>query len=154
MAPGDSGRSRALVALGRVALVFWGGFWFWAFSWQYSSSFFRYDLASRLPAFGAMLAAAVALPWSGGRQWWRYRCGERTRLAAFGRHLLATGAALALPFGVVVALRVAPRAMRPSADDAMGIGIDLLAVLAIAIATALVLGVALAGSRPDAGRVD
>jgi hypothetical protein len=101
-----------------------------------------------------MLAAAVALPWSGGRQWWRYRSGERTRLAAFGRHLLATGAALGVPLGVVAALRVAPRAMRPSADDAMGIGLDFLAVLAIAVASALVLGVALASTPPAPRRVE
>lgn len=146
-----SRRSDAPLAFGRVALVAWGAFWFWAFSWQYSSSFFRYDLASRLPAFLAMLGAAVALPWSAGRQWWRFRRGERTRLGAFGRHLLATGVALGVPFGVVAAMRVAPRALRPSADDAMGIGLDFLAVLAIAITAALVLGVALASTRPARG---
>jgi hypothetical protein len=149
-----SARSRgfdARLVLGRVALVAWGAFWFWAFSWQYSSSFFRYNLGSRLPAFLAMLSAAVALPWSAGRQWWRFRHGERTRLAAFARHLLASGLALGVPFGIVAALRVGPRALRPSADDAMGIGLDYLAVLAIAIAAALVLGVALASSRPARG---
>jgi len=139
------------VVAGRIALVAWGAFWFWAFSWQYSSSFFRYSLASRLPAFLAMLGAAVALAWSAGRQWWRFRRGERSRLAAFGRHLLATGVALGVPFGVLAALRLGPRSLRPSADDAMGIGLDYLAVLAIAIAAALVLGVALASSRPARG---
>lgn len=151
MASARSRRSVTLLAFGRVTLVAWGAFWFWAFSWQYSSSFFRYDLASRLPAFLAMLGAAVALPWSAGRQWWRYRRGERTRRGAFGRHLLATGIALGVPFGVVAAMRVAPRALRPSADDAMGIGMDFLAVLAIAITAALALGVALASTRPARG---
>jgi branched-subunit amino acid ABC-type transport system permease component len=151
VASARSRRSVAPLVLGRVALVAWGAFWFWAFSWQYSSGFFRYDLAARLPPFLAMLAAAIALPWSAGRQWWRFRRGERTRMAAFGRHLLATGAALGVPFGVVAAMRVAPRALRPSADDAMGIGLDFLAVLAIAITAALGLGVALASSRPARG---
>jgi hypothetical protein len=36
VARGEIDRSRALLALGRLALVVWGGFWFWAFSWQYS----------------------------------------------------------------------------------------------------------------------
>jgi hypothetical protein len=151
---GASDRSVALLAFGRIALAVWGAFWFWAFSWQYSSSFFDHHRASRLPVFLAMLTAAIVLPWSGARQWWRHRRGERSRLEAFGRHLLATGAALGVPFGVVAALRVAPRSWRPSADDAMGIGIDFLAVLAIAVATALVLGVALASSRPAPGTVE
>jgi hypothetical protein len=56
-----------------------------------------------------------------------------------------------VPFGVLAALRLGPRSLRPSADDAMGIGLDYLAVLAIAIAAALVLGVALASSRPARG---
>jgi len=38
-------------AIWYVALTAWSAFAFWAFSLSYSTAFFQYDLASRLPPF-------------------------------------------------------------------------------------------------------
>jgi hypothetical protein len=45
-----------------VAFAGWVVLAFWAFSLSSSSSFFEYNLPSRLPPFLAAFAAAVALP--------------------------------------------------------------------------------------------
>ena len=65
-------RSRSLrLVMKLTALLAWSAFAFWLFRFSFSSSFFRYNLASRLPPFAAAFAGAVALPISAHHQWRR-----------------------------------------------------------------------------------
>jgi hypothetical protein len=120
-------------------------FWFWAFSFAYSSSFFAYNQHSRIPAFIAALAGAALILISVVAQW-RSRRGLWT--ACF-RH--AVGVLIALcPLGLTLAVLVrAPEPWRPSADDAMGIGINLmlLAGLGVCSVTGLAVGLWLRNIR-------
>jgi hypothetical protein len=128
-------------------------FWFWAFSLAYSSGFFRYHHHTRLPLLAAALLCVVALPASALVQWRRVRRGDASAPAALVAHGLTTLAALALPFGLTLAFSRAPRPWHLEADEAMGAGLDNLALLLVAVACALVLGVALTvrGARRRAG---
>jgi hypothetical protein len=123
-----------------AAALAWMAFWFWTFSCSYSSSFFVYNRHSRLPVFGAALFAAAAILVSGWRQW----SSRRAILVACVRH--AAWSALALvPFVIVSGVLMrAPHPWRPSADDAMGTGIDFMILCALAIVSVLLLALALA----------
>ena len=131
-----------------IALLAWSAFAFWLFSFSYSDGYFRYSLASRLPLFLVAFAAAVAIPCSAAWQWLRARRARTTRLRAWLAHVIACALAL-VPFFLVTAVLVRlPSRWRLSADDAMGAGIDFLMLLALAIASGVVLAVALALTRP------
>jgi hypothetical protein len=123
-------------------------FWFWAFSFAYSSSFFAYNQHSRIPAFIAALAGAALILISFVAQW-RSRRGLWN---AFLRH--AVGVLIALcPLGLTLAILVrAPEPWRPSADDAMGMGINLilLAGLGVCSVTGLAVGLWLRNVRRSA----
>lgn len=136
-----------------VLLLAWAVFAFWLFSLSYSSSFFRYNLPSRLPPFVAAVAGAVALPISAVYQWRRARRRAVSPLKAWILHGLCAAAAV-LPLMLVAAIQSrAPNPWHASADDAMGTGIDFLLLAAGAILSSLVLGVALLAGRsaPRAG---
>jgi hypothetical protein len=131
-----------------IALLAWLAFAFWLFSFSYSDGYFRYSLASRLPLFLVAFAVAVAIPCSAAWQWLRVRRARTTRLRAWLAHALTCALAF-VPFFLVTAVLVRlPSRWRLSADDAMGAGIDFLMLLALAIASGVVLAVALALTRP------
>jgi hypothetical protein len=121
----------------------WCAFWFWAFSFAYSSGFFRYNMHSRLPTFIAALFAACALPASALLQWRQVKGGRRGRLAGMVIHVVASCAVLAVPFATMFILSRAPSPWRLEADDAMGVGIDIALLVLVAGGSAAVLGVAL-----------
>ena len=132
-----------------AVLLAWTGLAFWAFSFSYSSSFFQYSRPSRLPPFVAALLA-VLIPISGVRQWRRVRLGKTSALRAWIAHALAAAASLA-PLALVAAILArAPDPWRLSGDDAMGVGLNFLGLAALGVASALILGVALAMRDVDA----
>jgi hypothetical protein len=134
------------VALGVVkltAFVAWCCFVFWVFSFNYSSSFFHYNVHSRLPPFLAAFSGAVALPLSVHYQWTRIRLGYSSPLRAWLFHGVSALACV-LPLLAVAGLMVRlPAPWHASADDAMGTGIDFLILVALALASSVLLGLAL-----------
>lgn len=121
----------AVVAAGLA----WTGCWFWAFSFGFSDSFFMYNRHSRIPPLIGATLAAAGIYVSFVVQWRR----SGSILGAFVRHVAGVVVAMA-PFLILPALlRRAPRHWRPSADDAMGIGIDFLVLTALAITSAVLL---------------
>ncbi|MCM2256329.1 MAG: hypothetical protein NDJ94_11730 [Vicinamibacteria bacterium] len=125
----------ALVAAGLA----WTGCWFWAFSFGFSDSFFEHNRHSRIPPLIAATLAAAGIFTSFVVQWRR----SGSIQGAFVRHVAGVVVAMG-PFLILPALlRHAPRHWRPSADDAMGIGIDFLVLTALAVASAVVLPAAL-----------
>ena len=145
-------RFKALPVAGTLLLFGWAAFWFWAFSFAYSDSFFLYNRYSRIPILVAAVAAAILIPISALHQWKRHAKEGRGRMRAVLTHAAACFIILGAPFTVSWALSKAPRPWRPSADDAMGAGIDLLLLLAIAALSIAALGIAVKVSRP--GRQD
>jgi hypothetical protein len=141
----SSGSMRRLL-LGCL-LAAWAAFWFWAFSFAYSDSFFRWSPGSRLPAFATCWIAAVALPASAWLQLARARRGELGAARALGTHILVTAAALGVPAATAGALARAPEPFHLSGDDAMGVGINFLALCAIALASLAALLAALYATR-------
>lgn len=140
---------RALAARTSVAIaaLAWALFCIWLFSFSFSDRFFEYNLPSRLPPFLAAVASAMAIPVSGVRQWLRARHGKVTRLRAWMTHVIASAASM-LPFVLVVAIgSKAPTPWRPSADDAMGLGIDFVMLIGIGLVSLLLCGLALAATR-------
>jgi hypothetical protein len=129
-------------ALLAVLACAWISFWFWAFSFAFSSSFFTYNQHTRLPTFIAALFASCAIPASALIQWRSVVRNKRGSIAAFVRHVLCTMAALAVPFGISFVLAKAPRPWRLEADDAVGVGID----TAILLLVTAVCGVSLAAA--------
>lgn len=115
-----------------MGLVAWAAFAFWLFSFSYSSSFFRWNLAARLGPFLGAWLAAVAFPVAAAWEISRYARGRHGALVAWLRQLGWTVLAF-LPFLAVTALqRRLPDPFRLSADDAMGVGIDFLILLVLA----------------------
>lgn len=146
-----AGMSRRIVLPAGVLL--WLGFWFWAFSFGYSDSFFDYDLCSRLSVFVAALFGAVVVPVSGYLAWRRHP----SLPGALGAHavglVLAVGPIVLAPY----ALSRLSGSCRLEGDDAMGAGFDLLILLGIGATSLVVLLVAaairgLARSRRERGR--
>ena len=139
---------------GLIGAIFlgWAGFWFWVFSFAYSDSFFLYNRPARLPVLFAAWLGACAILASAIWQWRRQGRRRGSILAACLRH--AIGVALSLcPLLVVSAvLRRAPPPWRPSADDAMGTGIDFLILCGLGIVSVAVLALALSARRISRGR--
>lgn len=126
-----------------LTLLAWAAFAVWAFAFSFSSSFFHYAPHSRLPPFFAAWAGAVVLPISAHLQWSRVARRGRSPLLAWFLHGV-TAAACVLPMMAVAAvLSRAPSPWRPSADDAMGAGIDFMVLTGMAIASGILLGLAL-----------
>jgi len=125
------GRGFPVRAVAWLALGLWSAAAFWTFSLSFSASFFRYNLASRLPPFLAAWLAATALPLLGARAWRRVRVGRTGIARAWIEYVLLASAAL-VPFLLTTAVeRRLPSPWRMSADDAMGAGIDFLILLGL-----------------------
>ena len=127
-----------------VIVAGWIAFWFWAFSFAFSDSFFRYNLHSRVPTFFTALAGVSAMPLSALLVWRQVVKGHCSPLVALAIHLFVTIAALALPLIVTYALARAPQPWHLEADDAMGVGIYMAALAIVAIFSVIVLVIALA----------
>ena len=145
-----SARSRAWRAGLAIALLAWTAFAFWLFSFAFSDGYFRFSLHSRLPVFLAAFAAGVAIPCSAAWQWHRAREGRTTRLRAWLGHALGCVLCLAPFVAVTATLSRLPSPWRLSGDDAMGAGIDFLMLVALAIASGVLLAGALVLTRPRA----
>lgn len=121
----------------RARLALWGAgalwmtFWFWAFSLAYSSSFFAYNRHSRLPVFAAALVGAAGIFASAVVQWRAPRSVVRACL----RHAVGVAASLFPLVAVSALLHRADGPWRPSADDAMGTGIDFLLLTGVGMAS-------------------
>jgi len=122
-----------------VAGALWLSFWFWAFSLAYSDSFFEYDRHSRLPVLAAALVGAAGIFASTVVQW----RSRRSIVARCVRHAFGVAASLCPLLAVSALLRRADPPWRPSADDAMGTGIDFLLLAGAGIASVAVLGAGL-----------
>jgi ankyrin repeat protein len=134
----------ASTAVARVvavaSLVAWSAFWFWAFSFAYSDSFFEYNRHTRIAAFVAVLLSAILLPISAVYWWLRPSASVFWPLLG---HIATSLVVLALPAAVTAVLSRADPPWHLSADDAMGVGIDYLFLLGIAIASLVVMLVAM-----------
>lgn len=116
-------------------LLLWVGLWFWAFSFGYSDSYFRYDPWVRLPVLGAAVWGAAALPVAAHLAW-RSRRSLLRSLAVYGG---GVGSAL-IPLGLTSFVLSRSRGRwHLQADDAMGAGIDFLILVGLSVA----IGVAL-----------
>lgn len=130
-----------------VALTAWTAFAFWAFSLSYSASYFQYDLPSRLPPFIAALAGAIAMPVSARYQLGRVSRNECSPIKGWLTHA-ATCVAAVLPLALTAAiLSRVPGPMHLSGDDAMGVGLNFLMLVLVAIVSGCVLAVMLMRRR-------
>jgi Mn2+/Fe2+ NRAMP family transporter len=133
--------------LRRIALAALLGGWIllalWTFSLSFSDSFFRYNLPSRLPPFLAASLGAVVLPVSLWFHWARVSGGRASAAGAWLRHSLVAAASLLPLVATAFLLHRAPEPFHPSADDAMGTGIDFLILAASAIASSVLFGLVL-----------
>jgi len=136
---GGGGSSFETAALLALAVV-WTVLWFWTFSLAYSRSFFAYDRHSRIPVFVAALMGALGIFASAAWQW----RSRRSPWAACLRHVGSVVLSLCPLVATSALLHRAPPPWRPSADDAMGIGIDFLLLVGAGIGTLVALGGALA----------
>ena len=133
-----------------VAYLCWAGFWFWAFSFAYSDSFFRYNLATRLPVLLLVLGAVAVPPWSDWMVLRKAHSGAWSRVTAWAVHLTATALPLAVFWGLTAAAVLVARAFGASAfgaDDAMGVGIDFMLCAAVVVAFDVAIGAGLLGSH-------
>jgi hypothetical protein len=139
----------AIKAAKAAAFAVWIVLAFWAFSLGSSSSFFAYNLPSRLPPFLAAFAAAVALPVSAHLQWQRVTREKVTPLRGWLVHTAVAAGSL-VPLPVIAALLArAPRPWHLSGDDAMGVGIDFLLLLAAAGFSSVLLALAFLLARSE-----
>lgn len=134
-------------ALASAVVVAWMAVWFWTFSFAFSDSFFTYNRHSRLPVFAAAWVASGTILWSAWLQWRR----RGPILRALLRHAAGAAGSVALLVVVSAVLARAPDPWHPSADDAMGTGIDFLMLSALGVASLVALGVALGMRRAVAG---
>jgi hypothetical protein len=125
-----------------VAFLAWMAIWFWAFSLAYSSSFFQYDLGTRLPfLFLSLLAVAVPPPSS----YWVVSRTIRMKSSATRAGLinLVVSALPLLLFSAVYFLWVylfqGPGRVAFEADEAMAIGIDFALCMGVFVATNVLL---------------
>jgi hypothetical protein len=124
----------------------WVAFWFWAFSFAFSDSFFAYHRHTRIPLFvGAVLCASL-LPLSAWLQWRSVADGSRSAVRALAWHMAASVVALCLPLALTFLFSRAEGPWRLEADEAMGAGINNAVLLLLAVSTALILAVAM-GAR-------
>lgn len=121
----------------------WIAFWFWAFSYAFSDSFFEYNRHSRIPTFLSALVSVSLIPVSVLLIWRKFLAGRLSAIAALGIHLLVMITALAFPLTVTQVLARAPQPWRLEADDAMGIGIYMAALALVAVLSTIVLAIAL-----------
>jgi len=122
-----------------VAGALWLSFWFWAFSLAYNDSFFEYNRRSRLPVLAAALVGAAGIFASAVVQW----RSRRPIVSGCLRHVFGAAVSLCPLLAVSALLRRADPPWRPSADDAMGTGIDFLLLVGAGIASLAVLGAGL-----------
>jgi hypothetical protein len=130
-------------AVARLGWGLWVALWTWAFAFSYSDSYFRYSPCTRIPVFAAALLGAIAMPASALRLWRRSGPAWALALRQAGASLVALLPVMATSF----VLSRAPGACRLSGDDAMGVGIDILVLGALALVTTVVLGLAVAARR-------
>ena len=133
-----------------VAYLGWAGFWFWAFSFAYSDSFFRYNLATRLPVLLLALGAVAVPPWSAWMVLRKARSGTWSKMMAWAVHLMVTTLPLAAFWALTSAAVLIARAFGAnafSADDAMGVGIDFMVCAAVVVAFDIAIGAWLLGSH-------
>lgn len=130
-------------ALSILIVIGWIAFWFWAFSFAFSDSFFRYNLHSRLPTFFTALVGVSAIPLSALLEWRQVVKGHRSPLAGFAIYLLITIVSIVLPLAVAHVLARAPQPWHLEADDAMGVGIYLAALFLVATLSVIAFSVAL-----------
>jgi len=140
-------------AIWYVALTAWTAFAFWAFSLSYSTAYFQYDLASRLPPFIAALAGAIAIPVSARYQLKRVGRNECSPIKGWLLHA-ATCVAAVMPLALTAAiLSRVPGPMHLSGDDAMGVGLNFLMLVLVAIVSGCILAVMLMRRRKPSGNV-
>jgi len=133
------GGMRARRGMWRAAFLLpWVGFWFWAFSFGYSDSFFEYDPWTRLPLLGAAVWGAATLPVAAHLAW-RSRPSLLRALAVYCAGVC--GALIPLGFTSFVLSRSRGR-WHLQADDAMGAGIDFLILVGLSVAIGVALLVA------------
>lgn len=141
--PAKVWRAFAIRGILGAGLVAWAAFAFWLFSYSFSSSFFRYNQPSRLPPFIAACLGAIVIPVSGFVQWRRVRRRSASPLAAALFHVAVSTVALGPLVIVAAILAHAPEPWHPSADDAMGVGIDFLILVGIALTSVIVMSIVL-----------
>jgi hypothetical protein len=134
-------------------LLLWVALWFWAFSFGYSGSFFRYDPWIRLPVLGAAVWGAAALPVAAHLAW---RSGP-SLLRVLAVYWAGVGGAL-IPLGITAfVLSRSPGRWHLQADDAIGAGIDFLILVGLSVAIGVAVLVAWVGrwtlrrDNPDRG---
>jgi hypothetical protein len=120
-----------------LAALAWVAFWFWAFSFAYSDSFFEYDRCARGSVLAAALFGALAIPSSALLAW---------RQPSVFHGLAAHAAGFLVAVGPIVLVSLAlGRVAGPchlEADDAMGAGVDLLILVTLGVASLLALALA------------
>lgn len=133
--------NRRLQILLTLVFVAWMIFWFWAFTFQYSLSFFQHHLGTRIPITSMALLAVAVAPLSAYRAIARTIRRKSKPISSICWHLLVS----AVPFGlfwIVTTLWVllARRAGRLAfeADEAMGFGIDFMLCLWVFVTSNLV----------------
>lgn len=131
-----------------VALLLWAALAFWTFSLGFSASYFKHDLPSRMPPFLAAFAGALALPLSAYHQWRRARSGA-SRMGAWLSHCACAGLCVLPLAGTAALLSRLPDPFHLSGDDAMGVGIVFLILVATAIVSAFLLGVLMLATHTD-----
>ena len=122
-----------------IFLVLWGALAFWTFSLSYSSTFFEYDLPSRLPPFLAAVAGAIVIPVSFRYQFQRATLKQSSRLRAWLSHL---GMAFVATAPLAVTWHCFSRFRGPmhlSGDDALGVGINFLLLISVATLSVLLM---------------
>lgn len=112
-----------------LILVFsaWMIFWLWAFTFQYSLSFFQHHLATRIPITSIALLAVAVAPLSAYRAIGHTIRRKSGPISSICWHLLVSGAPVGLFWGVtflwVILSRRAGK-LAFEADEAMGYGIN------------------------------
>lgn len=136
-----------------AALLGWSAFAFWAFSLSYSTSYFEYSLASRLPPFLAAFVGAVAIPVSVWYQLQRVGRSRHSMVRAWVMHVCTSIAAVAPLAAIAAVLSRIRGPMHLSGDDAMGVGLNFIFLTATALFSVLFLTVVLVLKHRRASRV-
>lgn len=124
----------------------WTAAWFWFFSFQYSSGFFRYHLVSRLLFLALSLLVVAVAPLSGALFISRAVRKKLKPGRAALLHALVSAAPLGLFWSVaVVWVAVARHGGRLAfeADEAMGRGIDFMVCVGVVLLFYLIVGAVL-----------
>ena len=131
-----------------LAYLAWLAFWFWAFSFAYSDSFFDYNRWTRVPALLLALGAVAVPPLSAWTVLRKTHGGSWSKVTAWTVNLALTGLPLAVFWGLMAAAVLIARAFGRnafSADDAMGVGIDFMLCAAVVVAFNVAVGAWLLG---------